>query len=318
MFGTNYDDYICGCIVTSGNITQDSIVISSRPEFVYEFNDRLHTIFKNEHTKLDEYLKIVNNPELCTKVCERLGLGFNDKTNTTMKHLSDKWSFINGMFDEGSVFDKRTEECRMFVCSQSLLNELKEFIPFPCVVERNELIWKGANMIDFIGEMYKQSTFCCTRKKHEFYKMIENTGYHIPTFKWKRVLPDAVAPSKTRLSDTGYDLTLIKHLKTKGNVLYYDTGIQVVPPLGYYFELVGRSSISKSGWMLANNIGIIDCSYTGTIIVALTRVNPSSPNIVLPCRLVQLIPRQLHLLETEEVAVVDETNRKDGGFGSTN
>jgi dUTP pyrophosphatase len=91
----------------------------------------------------------------------------------------------------------------------------------------------------------------------------------------------------------------------------------VQPENGYYFDLVGRSSISKTGWMVANNIGIIDASYTGTVIVALVKIDPDAHEIELPCKLVQLIPRQLILMEPIEVDSLDDTERGDKGFGSS-
>lgn len=140
------------------------------------------------------------------------------------------------------------------------------------------------------------------------------------SFKWAKADPVAVSPFKAIESDSGHDLTLVKHLKTVNDVYFYDTCIRVEPPDGYYFELVGRSSISKSGWMLANSIGIIDTTYRGNIIVALTRTHAHAPVITLPSRLVQIIPKKLHILRPVEVPLseISSTDRGDGGFGSTN
>ena len=92
----------------------------------------------------------------------------------------------------------------------------------------------------------------------------------------------AVAPYKPNYSDAGFDLSIVELVKKKGKVHYYTTGIQVSPPVGYYFEIVGRSSISKSGWMLANNIGIIDSGYRGDLLAALIKVDENAPDIELP------------------------------------
>ena len=83
-------------------------------------------------------------------------------------------------------------------------------------------------------------------------------------FLYKRTISDAPAPSKSHPDDAGYDLSIVSKVKDMGGgVALYDTGIAVAPPQGYHFELVGRSSISKTGYMLANNIGIIDAGYRG-------------------------------------------------------
>ena len=138
------------------------------------------------------------------------------------------------------------------------------------------------------------------------------------SFKFQKVNPNALGPHKTYDSDSGFDLCLIEHIKTEMGVSWYDTGIAVQPPDGYYFEVHGRSSIAKSGYMLANNVGIIDNSYRGTIKVALLKVNANAPELTLPCRIVQIIPRRLVHLHPEECASLDDTTRGTGGFGSTN
>lgn len=98
----------------------------------------------------------------------------------------------------------------------------------------------------------------------------------------------------------------------------YDTGIAIQPPHGYYFDLVGRSSISKSGYMLANNVGIIDASYQGSIKVALYRLSDATPELLLPARVVQIIPRKVpHFEPLELSAFAMRTSRAEGGFGST-
>jgi len=136
---------------------------------------------------------------------------------------------------------------------------------------------------------------------------------------FKKAHPLAVTPSKAHPTDSGYDLVLVEKLKQHGNVTFYDTGIQVAPPPGFYFDLVGRSSISKSGYMLANSIGIIDHSYRGNIIVALVKIDPSAPDLELPSRLVQIIPRRVWDLPLVDVGndALTETARGAGGFGSS-
>ena len=69
--------------------------------------------------------------------------------------------------------------------------------------------------------------------------------------------------------------------------------------------------------MLANNIGIIDASYTGSVIVALVKIDSDSPELELPCKLVQIIPRKLILMEAIEVDSLDDTERGAKGFGSS-
>lgn len=131
--------------------------------------------------------------------------------------------------------------------------------------------------------------------------------------------PDAILPSRAHPTDTGFDLVLLEPTKTIGDVTMYATGISVRPPPGFYFDLVARSSLSKTGYMLANGIGIIDRDYTGEILVALRKIDKDAPDLVLPAKIVQLIPRRWYdMIPVEAPAEgLPKTDRGDGGFGST-
>lgn len=141
----------------------------------------------------------------------------------------------------------------------------------------------------------------------------------------------AVMPTRAHESDAGYDLTLIRKgsdinfitfpLENATYATFYGTGVHVKPPAGgYHTEIVGRSSISKTGHMLANNIGIIDTDYRGEILVCLVR-SENAPPLELPAKIVQLIVRKTHNLKAVEISKDDfyslQTERGNGGFGST-
>ena len=128
----------------------------------------------------------------------------------------------------------------------------------------------------------------------------------------------AVIPTKAHLDDIGYDLTLISLEKKVSDLIdMYDTGLVVRPPPGFYIEIVPRSSFGKSGYVLANSIGIIDPQYRGTLRVMVARVDESVPTFNLPYRGFQLVLRRIENASIEEVDSLDSTVRGDGGFGSS-
>ena len=133
--------------------------------------------------------------------------------------------------------------------------------------------------------------------------------------------PEAITPSKNRASDVGYDLTIIKEIKKIGSkTVMYDTGIVVAPDLGFYTKIVPRSSITKTGYILTNSTGIIDGSFRGSLKICLTKIDDTLPDIVLPCKIAQLIiDRSIHYKMKEATSLEDLgiTNRGEGGFGST-
>lgn len=136
--------------------------------------------------------------------------------------------------------------------------------------------------------------------------------------KFVRKHNDAFIPRRANSTDIGLDLVAIKeHKVLSSGVVLFDTGIAVTPPEGYYIEIVPRSSMSKSGWFLANSIGICDPSYTGNLLIALARVDNNASVPELPFCLCQMVLRKAEYAEMEEVAGLEDTERGNGGFGST-
>ena len=130
----------------------------------------------------------------------------------------------------------------------------------------------------------------------------------------------AVIPSRAGENEVGYDLTIIEKIKDMStNTAMYDSYISVQPPDGVYFEIVPRSSISKTGYILTNSVGIIDPSYRGTLKVVLTKIDQTKPDIELPNKRFQLIPRTFisNMFEPKNVDKLSNTERGSGGFGST-
>jgi deoxyuridine 5'-triphosphate nucleotidohydrolase len=193
--------------------------------------------------------------------------------------------------------------------------------------------YKGVNMIDLLGMLY--SDYDCPYYNNYIYTFNSRDG--VPTIKVFKVDERAVVPSKSRYSDSGYDLTIISEYKRlTSNTVIYDTGIQLEIPNGYYVEIVPRSSISRSGYMLANNVGIIDQGYRGNLYIALTKINDETPDLTdltewrLPWKCCQMIVKKhiySRLVITDMVAeraanadtisVIEKSSRDTGAFGST-
>ena len=149
---------------------------------------------------------------------------------------------------------------------------------------------------------------------------INNNLNYKPSIKVYKTDKDAVIPSKAFEEDAGYDLTIIKKIKDfNSKTTLYDTGIKIEVDEGYYTEIVPRSSISKFGYILANNIGIIDNHYRGNLMIALTKIADDAPEIEFPFKCCQLIVRKQIFSNLYEITDDDlsSTARNEGGFGST-
>ena len=128
-------------------------------------------------------------------------------------------------------------------------------------------------------------------------------------------------PKKAHLDDSGLDLSLIKVIQKRDNIFFFDTGISVEPPTGYYTELVPRSSIYKQDFIMANSVGIIDQGYRGLIMMPMRSVGKgnglSEAENLIGERVGQLILKQLVPFQIEICDDLSKTQRGEGGFGSS-
>ncbi|KAF1788390.1 dUTPase-like [Phytophthora cactorum] len=183
------------------------------------------------------------------------------------------------------------------------------------VLDNGEIV-EGINIIEELHKVRDDSP-----EMHALYLQAVSRYQRtqLPTIGFRLEDEKAVIPTK-RIIDVGYDLTVVAVFKqtTKLTTLF-ETFVSVEIPLGYYAEIVPRSSICKTGYILANNVGVIDPCYTGTLKVALIKVDPSMPDIELPAKIAQLIIKPYVVTEAY-VKTTDHalTQRGSGGFGSTN
>lgn len=138
--------------------------------------------------------------------------------------------------------------------------------------------------------------------------------------KFKKMHPDAVIPSYAKPGDFGLDLTAVSIVNKSTHQIMYDTGIAVEIPEGYGGFVFPRSSISKRGLDLSNSTGVIDSQYRGSIrlIFNFTDSYPySEGEYTVGERIGQLIILPYPIIEPVESDSLSETERGEGGFGST-
>ena len=130
-------------------------------------------------------------------------------------------------------------------------------------------------------------------------------------------------PARGHASDAGLDLTAMAVEMLRPGVHAFDTGVSVQAPAGHYCEVVPRSSIVKTDFILANGVGGIDPEYRGRLRVVLRYVGDApdrglaDAQALLGSRIAQLLVRRLEPVQVQGVPALDTTPRGDGGFGST-
>lgn len=97
------------------------------------------------------------------------------------------------------------------------------------------------------------------------------------------------------------------------------TGIKIALPAGYAALLLPRSGLStKQGITLVNSPGLIDSGYRGEICAPLMNVNRTvGREIHKGDRVAQLMIVRFARAEFEKADELDDTERGEGGFGST-
>ncbi len=96
------------------------------------------------------------------------------------------------------------------------------------------------------------------------------------------------------------------------------TGLYIELPAGFEAQIRPRSGLAvKHGISLVNTPGTIDADYRGEIKVILVNLS-SEPFTVNPGeRIAQMVVARHERVEWEEVEVLEESARGEGGFGST-
>ena len=140
--------------------------------------------------------------------------------------------------------------------------------------------------------------------------------------KIKKLNENAVIPTQGSEYAAGVDLyatppTMSTNIPA-GQTAKINTGICVEIPNGYFGAIFARSGLAtKRGLRPANCVGVIDSDYRGEVIVALHNDTDKCESIHVGDRIAQLVILPYLPVEFEEVDELSNTDRGEGGFGST-
>ena len=164
----------------------------------------------------------------------------------------------------------------------------------------------------------------------------------------KKLHENAIIPTYAKKGDAGMDLTAVtRHFDLEGNVIY-GTGLAIEIPEGYVGLIFPRSSICNKDLSLTNAVGVIDSGYRGEISAKFKPTLCFRPNekteldvmeeygeidgVYIPYdesipiepilynvgeRIAQLIIIPYPQIEFEIVEELTQTERGDGGYGSS-
>ena len=135
---------------------------------------------------------------------------------------------------------------------------------------------------------------------------------------FKKLNPEAQKPKFGKPGDAGADLVATSADMFKGQMIY-GTGLAVEIPEGMVGLVFPRSSVRNYNLSMSNSVGVIDSGYRGEIMITFNITEkdkfPATYNI--GDRIAQLVIMPVPLVQYTEVDELSETQRGEGGHGST-
>lgn len=138
--------------------------------------------------------------------------------------------------------------------------------------------------------------------------------------KFKKIHASAKLPVKGSLHAACYDV-YADSITFDGDKVKVGLGFKTEIPVGYKGIIVPRSNLTKYSWVLNNSFGVIDADYRGEWMSIFTPIQIGSIVPDFPYgvgdRVAQIYFEKVLDIDFEEVTELSDTQRGEGGFGST-
>jgi dUTP pyrophosphatase len=141
----------------------------------------------------------------------------------------------------------------------------------------------------------------------------------IPRIKIEKLREDAFIPEKAHKTDSGYDCRIPDDLHFRaGELKLVKLGFRLELPSGWECQMRGRSGISTDYRVLFTlGIGTIDSEYRGEIMVPFWNFGYTPTYFERGTKMSQMVFKKIDIVRLEEGEVDVNTERGEGGFGST-
>ena len=318
--------YVLGKIVF--NIREIILNNKKEPTLKICINQEIIDIGLELKNDTDEDFFIIDSTQLVVDICKH-----HDVACLTLSHMIDIEHFVKNnkrdvvieylkaYYEKNGNIIFENDTYKSVITSYDNKNSLifADYFEIPYenveLFNLKQIVYKGVNIVDLLGILYSNRKI--KSKSQQYVDFVNLLNNDTPIIKYI-IEENAVCPKKANMSDVGHDLTVIEiHKKINSRTILCKTGIKLDIPVGYYVEIIPRSSIMKSGYILANSIGIIDCSYKGELMVALTKIDTDSPDINFPFKCCQIVVRKQVFQEFVITSEICVSKRNTGGFGSS-
>jgi dUTP pyrophosphatase len=131
--------------------------------------------------------------------------------------------------------------------------------------------------------------------------------------------PGAAVPEYATAGAAGMDLRAAEDVDLRPlERRLVPTGIRIALPEGYEAQIRPRSGLAlRHGITMVNSPGTIDCDYRGEIGVVLINLGQENVHLSKGERIAQMVVQPVARVEVDIVEVLEQTERGEGGFGST-
>ena len=137
----------------------------------------------------------------------------------------------------------------------------------------------------------------------------------------KKLRQKAILPTFGSPESAGADLYACLEAPVEvspGQTVFIPTGLAMALPTGYVGLVYARSGLAcKQDLAPANKVGVIDSDYRGEFLVALHNHGGETRTVSHGDRIAQLVVTPVLRPRYVQVDTLDETQRGEGGFGST-
>jgi dUTP pyrophosphatase len=141
----------------------------------------------------------------------------------------------------------------------------------------------------------------------------------IPRIKIEKLREDAYIPEKAHETDSGYDCRIPDDLHLRaGELKLVKLGFRLELPNGWECQMRARSSMATEFKVIfALGVGTIDSDYRGEIMVPFINMSDNIYKFPRGTKVSQMVFKKIDIVRLEEGEVNIDTERGEGGFGST-
>jgi dUTP pyrophosphatase len=135
--------------------------------------------------------------------------------------------------------------------------------------------------------------------------------------KIKKLSPDAILPNYSYNDDAAFDLYCLENVEIAPNErLQISTGIAMQIPAGHVGLIWDKSGLShKHGIKTVG--GVIDSGYRGEVKVGIINLGTEKYKFEKGHKVAQMIIQEKKTCDIVEVENLDDSERGEGGFGSS-